>query len=165
MKSIKAVLVYNYFNPIKDPVSILAALIRIFTGSKWNHVELLIQEGDEKYIIGAVYPKIRKIDFETWDRSIKRKVKVMNIQSSRSPEEMIETAQALVGLKYDRDSLLLFMPFFLMHKVWLGRKDSKASKSLFCFELLGFVAGWETPYNITPKVAQSNLTDTSYFRP
>jgi hypothetical protein len=156
--TIKAVLVYNYFNPFKDPVSILAALIRFFSRSSWNHVELLIEDGKEKYVIGAVFPEVRKVSFEEWEKFIKRKTQVMEISSSRSPEEMIDIAKALVGLKYDRDALLIFMPFYLIHKLWLGRQNQKASKAFYCFEVLGFVAGWPDFYKITPKQAIERLT-------
>jgi hypothetical protein len=152
MSTIKAVLVHNYLQPIKDPVSILSYLIRVFGKTYWNHCELIIEEEGELYLIGAQFPRVRKIDFDSWSTMVRRDYKILDIPSSRSQAEMIEEAKKAIGQRYDRDSLLIFIPFYLAFKVWIGRRKRR-TKSPYCFELLAQVAGWPDSFNITPNKA------------
>lgn len=158
MKTVKAILVHNYFNPKDDIISVLALFIRILGFTHWNHCEILIEENGEKYVIGAVYPKVRRLTYDKWLSMIKRDFKIMEIQTERTPEQMIETANALVGLNYDMGSLFVYMPFYLIHRIWLGRQNNKASHALFCYELLGFVAGWKDYHKISPRQAVKMLS-------
>jgi hypothetical protein len=163
MKTVKAIMVHNFFHPFKDPVSILAKAIQLF-GFYYNHCEILIDEGDGKpYVIGAVFPKIRKLDFEVWKNALPRDYRIMDIQTTRTPEHMIAFVNAQVGRRYDRDSLLIFMPFYLLSKywfgwrTWIGRKGEHAKNSNYCFELLANTAGWDDCHNITPKDVMKKL--------
>jgi hypothetical protein len=153
MASIRCILVHNYFSPFKDPMSILSALIRIFGQTHYNHCELLIEENGEKYVIGAVYPKVRKVDYDTWYNLLPRDFKVVDIISNKSQLQMIEDAKKQVGKRYDIISLLYYIPTLILLK-----KLMKNTKTSYCYEVAAGVAGYKDSYSILPNEFIEKLT-------
>lgn len=150
LKKVKFILVHNHFQPIKDPMSILAYCIQKGANCYYNHVEILIEEDGFLYVIGAVYPRVRKIGFSQWYNKLERDFKIVDFETDKSAEEMISFANSQVGKKYDLASLFFFIPFLLVFKKWIGRKSNKAAKRPYCYELAAQVAGWTDCYDITP---------------
>lgn len=163
-RKIKVILVHNYFQPFKDPMSILSVAIQKAADCYYNHCEVLIEEPDgEKYVIGAVYPRVRKIKFGKWLGQLERDFKLVDLPSHKTDQEMIDFANSMVGKRYDVTSLVFFLPWYLVikawfnRKLWIGRKQGKADRRPYCYELAALVAGFPDCYNITPNELISKL--------
>lgn len=126
---IRAVLIHN---PLKwyNPETWLYALIRLATGSRWNHAAVYVDNEDGKrFVIDANFHGVVIKNREGLYPNLKRTIAVLTIPDDVSEEILRDRLKAQYGRKYD---YLIYLRYFLP---FLGKSKNK----LYCFALLGKV--------------------------
>ena len=132
---------HTKFQPFKVPVSILSLLIRIFTGSKWNHAGIAVRENGKVYIIDSLAKGVVKRTWEEFRQPENKEVSLWRVKSNYQYRTMAETkeeANSMVGLPYDLANLLIHQFVNLVFKVWIGKVE-QAQDKLACSELVAYL--------------------------
>lgn len=151
------VLVYNPFN-IFDKSTYLPLLIRfvyrtIYRGGiLHNHAAFLIKIGRKWYIIHAVDPVVEIVEWSEWLSQRPRGIIIQHVKTKRTFFEILERAISMIGRKYDRWSLLWYLPIYLRSGVWFGHSEPFAAKEVYCFELPETIFGGPNPQLVSPVV-------------
>ena len=148
----------------------LAQAIRFFTRSYFNHAILVVEIWGEKCLLEA---QKEGLVLNTISESLtNKKFKVLRLKSCSSglpPEKEKELAMFVMPMlgkhRYDFASLVIAQPIKQIFNVWIGRRNSKASKKLYCSEFVALVYNrmfkffpfW---YETTPKDLNNS---TTYF--
>lgn len=143
---------YTKFSPIKHPLSILSALIRIFQWischkweyAKWNHSGIILKEGEELYVVDAISKGIVKRPLEEW-LDPERKVWAFWRETSRisSRTSLAIRIRSYIGFKYDFTALFLHQLVYRLtfKSLWIGKTKGKAKDRLYCSEFYAMI--WE----------------------
>ena len=129
-----------------NPISWVAAAIRFFTKSKYNHVSTVVNNWRVPFINEAIEKGITATS--ATERLIGQDVKILMMKGLPKEKEWAKKANAYLGnTGYDFTSLLLFQPILILTKKWIGRKEGKADRKLYCSEYVAKLI-YET-YNIS----------------
>lgn len=137
---ITPILVHNYVT--LNPVTWLYGLIRLWTGSRWNHcvirVTSIFDDGQRKYVIDEVYDAnfrgVISRPFETWAKK-SRLCANLELPNSYNNLTLLSRLKNEVGKLYE---------FGVYWSRVLGVKR-KTSDTLYCFELIEKVYGIDKP--------------------
>jgi len=133
-----ATAVRRKFNIIR-PISYLSWAIRIFTGFRYNHTELLMVKDGIVYTVGAHSNGVIKQLFGTYAMDPD-----LEIEYLKKPEDVIVTndeVESLIGLPYDYWTLIFFQVIYRLTGLWLGKVGEKSEGKVVCSELVAIAWG------------------------
>jgi len=122
---ITAVLVHNPF-VWYSPETWLYALIRKFSGSKWNHAVLWFTIEGQDLVCDANFHGVVIKNRKGLYSNLKREIAVLDIPTTQHESVLYSRIFEAVGTKYD----------FGVYGRYITKKN-KNNKRLYCFELLG----------------------------
>lgn len=128
-----------------DPQSWLSGLIKIFTGSKYNHSALLILDnlGNPLSVVEARGKGVLRVSWQDWLSYREKKYIVLTY-----PGDIIdERIEKSLGLKYDILSLFQ-QAFYIITGLWVGRKDQGLVN---CAEVCAWYYNIPNPHLVVPK--------------
>jgi len=137
---IRPLLIHNPFQR-KEKLTYFSKAIRIATGSRWNHIAIVIilPNGDE-WVIESVGRGVIYTRYEEWRLKGPRTVKPLNLPGR---EFDLATIEALIGLPYGRWDIariawhLLLTRGFKLDREWKPLKYKKYG--LVCTEVLSLI--------------------------
>lgn len=146
-------------NPLQlfRPLMWFSWLIRVVTGSKWNHSAILFQDADKQlYIAESNRKGTNMLPFNTWlKREAGKRTIGINIKLVFKRPDKIKS---LLGLSYGTLSIIKYF-FWLICKRVFG-SESKYTKwfdnegiddRYFCSEYVAECAGFVKPWKYSPK--------------
>ena len=154
------VLFHTKFELLK-PITWLSALIRLFTNDYYNHAGI-IWLGDDNlfYIVESLAKGVEKSPLVQslfmQDCKILR-LKNGNPYSVGYEMKLRVRIKSAIGIKYDYSSLFLFQLIKQFGEaispeidLWLGQKNSKASKRFYCSEFVAWCLRLPKWYELAP---------------
>jgi uncharacterized protein YycO len=147
MKVIAIIFVHN---PVqwKFPLSSVFVwpLIRLVTGSKWNHCAMLcVKDGGEMMIIEALGKGVVKTSTLDWLKRATRDTEQVQVNIA------CDWLEDTIGLPYDYASLLWWKVIKMATGRWFGPQWDKAKKAVFCSELCAMVVEHPEPWGVSPQ--------------
>lgn len=124
--------------------SFLARAIRYFTRSEFNHAILVVEIWGDKFLLEA---QKEGLVINTIPESLTNKqFKILRAKTYadglpvEKAKELAMFVMPMVGKhRYDFGSLLVAQPIKQIFNVWVGRRNAKASKRLYCSEFIALV--------------------------
>lgn len=138
---LKTGMIIGFYTPFKiyKPATWLSALIRLFTGAKYNHWALIVNNWGVPFVNEA---KAKGITTSMAVCALSKKKVVILKPKDEFPEHNIarKTNSKLGTTGYDFSSLLFFQLIYQLTGWWIGRvKKEKAEKRMYCTEYVGYV--------------------------
>ena len=144
-------------NPLSlSPASWLSAIIRLFIRFPFQHLEFLVEIGGKKFVVGAVFLKVKIRPYEEWLRKQTRTIVYAHPEVPYT-EADFNRLMSFVGKRYDIASLL-HQAWYILTGRWTGRV-SKSDESVNCSELYGQVFRDRHPENYY-KLTTSDIIKT-----
>ena len=137
---------------IKKPKSWLSYLVRKIAGIIYNHARAVIIEDNERYVIEATTPKVKKTSWvDVINDSEIEKVLILRVKENIeiNQQKYIQEAKDLIGLPYDKPALLFHQLVMQMTKrikldIWIGRTKKKSMGMWYCYEIVAYL--WRQYY-------------------
>lgn len=130
------IIVRHHFRPLSLG-SWISLIIRIVTGSKWNHCGIMLVENGIVYVVEARGSGIVTATFDNWRAH--RRHKTWRIGAPKEgtilPADMIYRIKTKFGKGYDTEALFIWHPIRLIFGRWLGGMSPKGK--LTCSEFVG----------------------------
>jgi hypothetical protein len=150
-------LVRQHFQ-IWRPMSWLTAIIRLMTGSRYNHAQLFLTIQGELFVIEAVKSGVRMCSYERWVKKYPHDLKVIRFtdyQGLIDDGDIRLRAMEHLGKPYDYAALFFHQLAFQVYRWfgvdrWLGKKSLDASKHVYCSELVAYVYDIARWWTLTP---------------
>lgn len=124
------------------PGSWLAAIVRFFTGCRYNHAIIIHQINYIDCVIEAIEKGVYITPLEDWVKKYPHELKYIDLPYKPDKKKLISS----LGKSYDYTSLFKHQ---LKHQIqrwfgvkkWEGRTGEKAAEKLYCSELVAYVYG------------------------
>lgn len=121
----------------------LARAIRFFTRGQVNHAAICLSIWNEMFVAESERPGF--IPNKLADSIKGREVWVMRYNKPINERSFALRISAMLGKhRYDFASLLFFQVWYAITGKWVGRRDSHASKRLYCSEAVAYIYNLET---------------------
>lgn len=114
------------------PGTWLPWLIRKFTKSEYNHVGVVVSNWDQLFLNEAIGHGI--VTSLLSDRLKGRQGEYIVLRSFKkiNEKEFCVKANSLLGKKYDKKSLLIYFPFYILFKRWAGSTEEQQDDKMTC---------------------------------
>ncbi len=120
----------------------LSKQIRRFTRSKFSHVAILLKYDKGTFIVDSQRNGTNIKEFSVWMREYKYDITVVRPDYTLldySPHDTLKRIHEVMGVTgYDFRSLLITQPLYLLTGQWLGRKNERALKRMYCSEFVAY---------------------------
>lgn len=138
--------------PTFNPLTWIAAAIRLFTNYKYNHCGTVVSKKSVLWLYEMTEKGLEKtiLDERIKDADISVLRKGINGQFSKNADS-VETLNG-----YDFVSLFLYQPIFQLTNIWIGREKEKAKKKMYCSEYCAFLHGLNEWWTYSPDMLGKN---------
>lgn len=162
---IKIMLVEVPFN-WRKPLTIVAFLIRLFTGTKNNHASFIYKVGSVWYVIESDFSGVVKVKFTDWNKK-NQLVTIYDLPSEYQTDPMMfrlkRSIDKEIGNKrYGLFDLIWFMPIYLITGKYYGRTIDQAENNPTCYEFLANKLNFDDWYKMTPHNFANQLDSRGY---
>jgi len=144
LRSGDIIVVRNYL-VLWNPISWIGALIRLFTGSPWNHAAMVVEIWGKKYIVESMAKGVTVRPVSVWAKSNwgrrSKTVMILRYAYSFDYKKMNMIAFSKVGhTKYWFLGTLFFQAIYNVTRKWIGPKsEQKAGKKMYCSQFVAWV--------------------------
>lgn len=120
----------------------LAKIIQIVSGSKYNHVAIVVKFYNELYVVESLAcGTMMSAKLEDYINEEKYQYKILrycNIKNPSLKELVIYNIKTIIGKKYDFSSLVLFKLLQYKTGLWFGKRHEDAFDRLYCWEAVAY---------------------------
>ena len=120
-------------------------LIRLVTGSKWNHSALLCDINGERVVVEAVGSGVIMTAVSHWQQRARRRIEVMPYEGDGA------WLIPILGTPYDRKSLVVLKLLKMITGTWYGPVGEAAKQAVMCSELCALAVGHPHWWDVSPE--------------
>jgi len=120
-------------------------VIRLVTGSRFNHVAIICRLAGELVIIEALGKGVTQTPYAEWRTRAVRKITAVPFRKDGAQ------LAGLLGTPYDRKTLVWYKVVKMLTGKWKGPTGDQAYMAVTCSELGAIVAGHPHPWDVSPQ--------------
>ena len=139
-------------------------MIKLVTGSKYNHAALFFNVWGKQGILEAQTDGINWKPFDAWEEKYNYNYIVYRHHLINEQELAFKAFQKCGVTAYDFESFIIRQPLKIVSGIWKSKGEEEEEDKMICSEFCAWAYGLKEWEKMTPKDLKKALDESPFFK-